>query len=722
MMAENGTQPGGRGRGQYRSYMPPTPLSKSIDELSRSMDRDNPSARQRRRELDRERDRPNYAWSPSLGLPPPMTGSRERLPHIDPIGPQRTRIPEAVAAGMTQSEQKSRRRSRYLKPPLSGVAENTAPQSSLRGRPITHTECGDHAQDRGPEWLQNYMASVQNEVDELLTDLQQRSAIHGSHKVSEGQKDRRSGNDGVEVPPIPQRPVNMGAPRVPQLPIHHYRPPPAVERQVESTLQRTYTEYTPGDFSVGSIVTPVHGYTGWESFGSTLGSNRPIATSSVARGDLVTPERPAPPIRQQHHYRIDDDTTRYIHPYEVGSTVAYSPDQGHRPNAPPQREEPERPERGPEAGGLPRSYCQSMDLSPDIYRPVPGSRPLRSTPYSVPAESSQPPVYQIGGEQLKALVGNRGESRGPFSNVALPKYEEGRDFAIFIHSFLDLMELHNVHPTMQLTYLQNAIPQEGVDLLSYGQVRTMDEALHVLWRRYDPLQTPSDLRNHFTSLAQEPGESLDRFVARLRHGMARYLSITSMAQNVQQQMLVDQFTMGIHDDKVKQDVARQRFLSLDEALPYAHQMTRWYKGSAAPKKVRVMTAPVVDTNATTDLEKLTKRLAELEMENATLQAKQELSRAQSSPPQSNRKYSGRGGKAGKAYGEKGGRKKFEPRCYCCGNLGHLANQCVHLKEPTRLCFECQEEGHIRRDCPMLKERRRAENEQKKSSAKEKKEN
>ena len=67
------------------------------------------------------------------------------------------------------------------------------------------------------------------------------------------------------------------------------------------------------------------------------------------------------------------------------------------------------------------------------------------------------------------------------------------DFSIFINSFLDLMELHSVHPNHQLIYLRNSVPQEGVDLLNYGQVTTLAQALQVLYQRYDSTSTPNDL-------------------------------------------------------------------------------------------------------------------------------------------------------------------------------------------------------------------------------------
>ena len=117
-------------------------------------------------------------------------------------------------------------------------------------------------------------------------------------------------------------------------------------------------------------------------------------------------------------------------------------------------------------------------------------------------------MYQLEEDQLKALVVARGESRGPFSAVVLPKFEVGMDF-IFIHSFLDLMELHHIHQAMELTYIHNSVPQEWVDLLYYGLVRTMDGALHVLFQCFDPTHTPTDLRYYFTAIVQDAGVSLE---------------------------------------------------------------------------------------------------------------------------------------------------------------------------------------------------------------------
>jgi len=107
----------------------------------------------------------------------------------------------------------------------------------------------------------------------------------------------------------------------------------------------------------------------------------------------------------------------------------------------------------------------------------------------------------------------------------------------------------------------------------------------------------------------------------------------------------------------------------------------------------VRAVDVVDPNATTELERLTKKLAELEVKVS----QQQLSRPDSpqkeagprKEPETSRHRGGRGR-------GRGGRPR--PLCYTCGKSGHLTRDC----QPSR-CWECQEPGHLRRDCPLLKD-------------------
>jgi len=39
------------------------------------------------------------------------------------------------------------------------------------------------------------------------------------------------------------------------------------------------------------------------------------------------------------------------------------------------------------------------------------------------------------------------------------------------------------------------------------------------------------------------------------------------------------------------------------------------------------------------------------------------------------------------------------KCYNCGEMGHISNDCTKQRADTRKCFNCGQGGHLSRNCP-----------------------
>ena len=443
-------------------------------------------------------------------------------------------------------------------------------------------------------------------------------------------------------------------------------------------------------------------------------SRRPMPEPSVFKEPPLSTDRfnygPAPtafgqdhfwPDRQAHYSEMPHsqhqtapkvpEPTRYTHPGDVPPTTWDT-----RVNN--WVQEQYRVDHGP-----PPSYVAEAGRGTNQY-PHTTYQPTNQPHQAGPPIHTSMPTFRLDEDQYERLFHRQtNPHRGIFGHAALPKYKVGDDWITFQRAFLHEMANAGIRPLTQLTYLKDCVPSDGQDLLSYNQVGSVGMALKILRDHYDPERPNNQVHMEFLQMKQQAGEAIDHFAARLN------ITSTKLSERFTDQdrerMVCEQLATGARDSRLRELLHRERFQIVSEALRCAVWMEGYYnseKHGSEQKKVRVVDKEDVDTNATSAgvntnvisaLDRLTKRLAELE----TKMDKQQRS---NSPPtksedKDNEKHrlASNRGRGGRGRGRGG---KPRPYCYTCGKQGHISKDC----RPD-LCFECQEAGHKRKDCPLL---------------------
>ena len=196
-------------------------------------------------------------------------------------------------------------------------------------------------------------------------------------------------------------------------------------------------------------------------------------------------------------------------------------------------------------------------------------------------------VTMTKGEANNWMQGERPNQRvvrdNPYGKCPLPVFKGTDDWEQFSRDFREEMEVANMLPSQQLCYLKRAIPEEGANLLRYGNVRDIGHAWEMLTKHYHPLQSYTEVQEEFLNIRQRPDEAIDTLTARLMSYTNKYDAFFNrdMGHVAREKMVLAQLVTAVTDKSIAERL--DEFPTLQAAVDFAEKRSRTKKRMGRPE-------------------------------------------------------------------------------------------------------------------------------------------
>ena len=238
--------------------------------------------------------------------------------------------------------------------------------------------------------------------------------------------------------------------------------------------------------------------------------------------------------------------------------------------------------------------------------------------------------------------------------LTAPKFKAGGDWKGFITKFRDMVKLADMKPSYQLAYLKQSVPEDAEKLLSQRRVESVEQALEVLTKLYEPVKDSWVVFQELQKISQQPGERLIALAGRIEEKAERCAKAIHLTAEALDELVTSRFKHAIADEKTRHQLIWDQSPQTLDQIVWKAQQFQDLAGvdSTKPKKTyRTQDGKKGDKKLQRELQEVKKELAELKAKKT------------SSP-------------------------KRQPSflCWNCGKKGHLSRDCRQPKKEDGYSF------------------------------------
>ena len=156
--------------------------------------------------------------------------------------------------------------------------------------------------------------------------------------------------------------------------------------------------------------------------------------------------------------------------------------------------------------------------------------------------------------------------------VQIPRYKTEADWRLFKAEFKQMMDMVDLKPSLQMTHLRQAAPEEAKKLLHQEHIESLERAFEVLTELFEPHKDSPTLMEEILKISQQPKERLRALAGRTEEAGRRYGEILRLSTSELDQLVKSRFKHVIADAETRNQLLwDDREMSLSQMIEKAQR-------------------------------------------------------------------------------------------------------------------------------------------------------